>query len=178
MEFRKLDVKDYPRFLALYNETFPGDQRREYKDEKDLDTFINEHKGKFHGIAIDDGGDDFIGFLTYWTFKGYVYIEHFAVAPEHRGKNIGRKLLHHLFEEVSPDVLVEVEHPDTVDNQRRIHFYEQCGFRIRKEFNYTQPPYGPGQGHVELLLMTHGDVKLDSKRDIEEMLREVYNVNM
>lgn len=176
MEIVNLDVKDYPRFLALYNETFPADQRRLYRDEKHLDTFITERNGKFHGFAVKDG-DLFLGFLTYWVFKGYVYIEHLAVDPAHRSKNIGRKLLSHLFNTVSPNVLVEVELPESEDDRRRIRFYEQNGFRQREEFKYIQPPYSSDQHPLELLLMTHGDVKLSERRDIAEMLKEVYNVN-
>lgn len=176
MEFTSFDVADYPRFLALYNESFPENERRLYRDEKDVDTFVNEHHGKFHAFSVKDG-DLYLGFMSYWTFKGYVYIEHFAVDPAHRGKNIGRKMLHHLFEEVSPDVLIEVELPETEDAKRRIRFYEQNGFRTREDFNYTQPAYGPGQKAIKMLIMTHGDVKLKSKDDIKEMLKEVYNVN-
>ncbi|MCM1152533.1 MAG: GNAT family N-acetyltransferase [Muribaculum sp.] len=176
MEFVNLGVEDYPQFLKIYNEAFPPDERRAYDDEKDLERFIGGHHAKFHGFSVKDG-DLYLGFLTYWTFKDYVYIEHFAVSPEHRGKNIGRKMLHYLFEEVSPDVLIEVERPDSDDAQRRIRFYEQNGFRVRGGFNYVQPPYSEGKNPVPMLLMTHGDVKLKSKADIKEMLREVYNLN-
>lgn len=177
MEFTKLEVKDYPSFLALYNETFPADQRRIYHDEAALERFINEHHGKFHALAAKDG-ELFLGFLSYWTFKGYVYIEHFAVSPEHRGRNLGGLMLEHLMRTVSENVLIEVEHPDDddPDTERRIRFYERHGFRRSMEFDYVQPPYHDGGKEVRLLLMRHGDVKLDSRQDVKEMLREVYNV--
>lgn len=176
MEFVNLEVEDYPQLLKIYNEAFPEDERRAYEDEKDLERFIGEHHVKFHGFSVKDG-DLYLGFLTYWTFKDYVYVEHFALAPQYRGKNIGRKMLHHLFEEVSQNVLIEVEHPDTEEAQRRIKFYEQNGFRLRGEFEYIQPPYSEGKQAVPMQLMTHGEVNLKSKEDIREMLREVYNVN-
>ena len=81
MEFRELEVKDYPSFLKLYNETFPADERRLYKSAEHVASFVKEKGGKFKGFVYDDGGDDFVGFLTYWVFKGFVYIEHFAVDP-------------------------------------------------------------------------------------------------
>ena len=177
MEFRNLEVIDYPAFLKLYNESFPENERRIYKSEEHVANFIKEKGGKFHAFAIDDGGGDFLGFLSYWTFEGYVYVEHFAVQPEHRGKNIGRKLLSHLFETVSPDVLLEVEKPETPEAERRIRFYERCGFKLREDINYVQPPYSAEQSGVEMMLMTHGDVKLRDTRDLREMLTEVYNVN-
>lgn len=175
MEIKELEVKNYPDFLTLYNQAFPADQRRSYEDEQHLARFINEKGGKFHALAAEDGGL-FLGFLSYWTFQGYVYIEHFAVQPEHRGKNIGRKLLSHLFETVSPNVLLEVEKPETPEAERRIKFYERCGFKLREDINYVQPPYSAEQSGVEMMLMTHGDVKLRDTRDLREMLTEVYNM--
>lgn len=177
MEFRNLEVKDYPAFLKLYNETFPENERRIYKSAEHVANFIKEKGGKFRAFAIDDGGDDFVGFLSYWIFEGYVYIEHFAIVPEQRGKNIGRKLLSHLFNTVSPNVLLEVEKPETPEAQRRIAFYEKCGFKLREDINYVQPPYSAEQSGVEMMLMTHGDVKLRDTRDLREMLTDVYNVN-
>ena len=97
--------------------------------------------------------------------------------PEHRGKNIGRKLLSHLFKTVGENVLIEVEKPETEEARRRIRFYESCGFRMREDINYVQPPYSAEQSGVEMMLMTHGDVKLRDTRDLREMLTEVYNVN-
>lgn len=175
--FENLKMEDYPNFLSLYNSTFPHDQKRLYEDEKHLDNYIKMKGGKFNAFSAVDG-DLYLGFLSYWTFEGYTYIEHFAVAPEQRGKNLGRLMLEHLFKEVSPNVLLETEPGDTPEAQRRIEFYEKNGFRVRKEFNYTQPSYGgKGQVAVPMLLMTHGDVNLHNIDSIKDMLREVYNVN-
>lgn len=175
MEFQNLEMKDYPSFLKLYNSAFPPAERREYENEKHLADFIEMKGGKFHAFTAKDG-DLFLAFLSYWTFEGYTYIEHFAVEPEHRGKRIGKLMLNHLFKEVSPNVLIEVEKPETDEAKRRISFYEKNGFRVRTEINYTQPAYSADKSPVEMLLMTHGDVNLHNYDSIKEMLREVYNV--
>lgn len=174
MEFINLKMEDYPSFLKLYNESFPANERREYRDERHLAEFIKMKGGKFHAFCAKDG-DLFIGFLSYWNFEGYTYVEHFAVSPEQRGKRIGTLMLKHLFKEVNENVLVEVEHPDSDESRRRITFYEKNGFRIRTEFNYVQPPYSPGKEPVSMLLMTHGEVDLHNIDSIKDMLKEVYN---
>ena len=176
MEFTNLKMEDYPSFLKLYNESFPPDERRELKDEEHLANFIKMKGRKFNAFAAKDG-DLFLAFLSYWTFEGYTYIEHFAVVPEHRGKRIGALMLNHLFKEVSPNVLIEVEKPEGEEQKRRIKFYERNGFRVREEFDYTQPAYSSDKSPVEMLLMTHGDVDLHNRDSIREMLREVYNCN-
>lgn len=175
MEFTKLSIDDYPSFLRLYTTSFPENERREYRDVEHLANFVKMKGGKFHAFAAKDG-DIFLAFLSYWTFEGYVYIEHFAVDPLVRGKRIGSDMLAHLFKEVSPNVLLEVEKPDTPEAKKRIMFYEKNGFRIREEFNYVQPPYSPGKEPVPMLLMTHGDVDLHNIDSIKDMLKEVYNV--
>ncbi len=176
MEIKELEVKNYPDFLTLYNQAFPADQRRSYEDEQHLARFIKEKGGKFHALAAEDG-DLFLGFLSYWTFQGYVYIEHFAVNVEHRGKNIGTKMLQHVVKHINPNVLLEVEPPTDKESEDRIRFYERNGFRKREEIDYMQPPYSPEKAPVRLLLMTHGEVKITGKDDMREMLRDVYNVN-
>ena len=175
MEFVELKEEDYPSFLQLYNESFPPEERRDYEDERHLSEFIKMKHGKFHAFAVKDG-DLFLGFLSYWEFEGYTYVEHFAVIPERRGNNIGRKMLGHLFKTVSEDVLLEVEPPVTPDAERRIKFYENTGFRVRQEFDYMQPPYSGDKQPVKMLLMTHGNVSLHNKDSIRDMLKEVYNV--
>ena len=177
MTFKTLSVADYPKFLQLYNSAFPEDERRLYRDASHVAEFVREKGGKFNAFACADDTDDFIGFLSYWTFKGYTYVEHFAVKPEKRGNNIGTEMLRHLFETVSEDVLIEVEFPNTSEAARRIRFYERNGFRAREEIQYTQPPYSAGQKGMPLLLMTHGNVILHDMDSIAEMLKEVYNVN-
>lgn len=176
MEFKNLEVADYPDFLKLYDASFPVNERRIYKNAEHVASFVKEKGGKFHAFCVKDG-DLFLGFLSYWVFKDYVYIEHFAVQPEHRGKNIGRKMLSHLFDIAGDKVLLEVEKPETEEAKRRISFYEKEGFKLREDINYVQPPYSAEQTGVEMMLMTHGDVNLRDTRDLREMLTEVYNVN-
>ena len=177
MEFDILDEKSYPDFLRLYNESFPENERRLYKSAEDVSRFVKEKGGKFKGFVYNDGSDLFLAFLTYWVFEGFIYIEHFAVDPQHRSKNIGRKMLAHLFNTVGENVLIEVEMPGSEPNaDRRIEFYRKNGFRLREDINYVQPSYGPGQKGLRMMLVTHGDVKLRDTRDLREMLTEVYNV--
>ena len=53
-------MKDYPAFLKLYNETFPADERRLFKNAEHVANFVRMKGGKFAGFVYDDGGDDFL----------------------------------------------------------------------------------------------------------------------
>ena len=179
--FRSVLPEDYRDFLDIYNASFPPDERRVYQGVSGFEEFLQSKSGLFHILVAADGCSTgerprgrMLGFLSYWTFPGFVYVEHFAVNPAIRGGGIGSRMLSRLIEAVSPDVLLEVELPDTHEAERRIAFYERHGFRVRREYKYIQPPYGPGQSGMELLLMTHGSVNLDDPGLIPLLHREVY----
>ncbi len=175
LRYRDITAADCADLLRLYCHSFPADERRVYDGVKGFRSFLNANSDKFHPLVITLDGR-FAGFLTYWEFPGYVYVEHFAVEPEMRGNDIGGSTLRHLVENISDRVLLEVEHPDTPEARRRISFYERHGFRLHADIEYMQPPYDPSLPEVPLLLMTHGDVDLtDPHTVLAPMLRAVYN---
>lgn len=177
MIFREWTERDYGSFLKLYNDSFPSDERRIYNDISEISTFVENKKGKFNCFVCEEDGV-FIGFITYWKFDGYVYVEHFAIDPLQRGKNIGSKMLNHLIDTCGGKVLLEVELPEDEMSRRRIGFYERHGFKTREDIYYIQPAYSAEQNGMQLLLMTLGEVKLESTKDLREMLHEVYGYNI
>lgn len=177
MVFADLDVKDYPEFLKKFNEVYPEDERRLYKSAEHVANYIKMKGGKFHGFAYDDGGEDYLGYVTYWTLNHLVFIERLAVVPKH-GKNVERKLLTHLFEMAQPNALIEVEDPSSSpEAAEKVEFLEKEGFRLRKDINFVQPNKKAMESGIKIMLMTHGDVDLKDTRELREMLTEVYNVN-
>lgn len=177
MVFQNLDVKDFPQFLKEFNEKYPQGERRLYKSAEHVANYIKMKGGKFHGFAFDDGGEDYLGYITYWTLNHLVYIEHLAAVTKH-GKNVERKLLSHLFEMANPNALIEVEAPETsLEASERIQFLEKEGFKLRSDINYVQPNKKAMETGVRYMIMTHGDVSLKDTRELREMLTEVYNVN-
>ena len=177
MVFTNLDVREYPEFLKEFNKTYPEGERRLYKSAEHVANYIKMKGGKFHGFAFDDGNEDYLGYITYWTLNHLVFIEHLAVGTKH-GKNVERKLLSHLFEMAEPNALIEVEDPkSSPEAAERVDFLEKEGFRLREDINYVQPPKTAMENGVKIMLMTHGDVNLKDTRELREMLTEVYNVN-
>lgn len=173
MEITTLCKEHYPDFLALYEEAFPNDQRRPYNNKADLARFASQHL-KFHALeAVEDG--KLVGFLTYWVFNKFTYIEHFAVRSDCRCGGIGTAILQHMIKNVGSELLLEVELPLTDNDRRRIAFYKRLGFRLNESFLYTQPPYTPDSDEVPMRLMTHGDVTVSDYDDLREMMTEVYN---
>ena len=176
MVFQNLDVKEYPEFLKVFNETYPENESRLYKSAEHVANYIKMKGGKFHGFAFDDGGGDYLGYVTYWTLNHLVFIERLATV--NKGKNVERKLLSHLFEMAEPNALIEVEDPESSpEAAKRVEFLEKEGFKLRKDINYVQPNKTAMESGVKIMLMTHGEVDLKDTRELREMLTEVYNVN-
>ena len=159
--------------LSLYIDAFPADERREWTVTDDICDFIDSHADRFHIITIEHE-DRFAGFVTYWDFSSHIYVEHLAIIEEMRSHSLGTQLLQHLIDTISPDILLEVEHPTPPEAVRRITFYRHRGFTLRDDIPYIQPPYSPRLSPTPLILMTHGNVSPDDDL-IATLKRIVYD---
>lgn len=80
------DTKDKSltnKLISLYIESFPYNERR----DTNYLLKLAESSDAMHFTSIND--DDILcGLLIYWNFKDFYYIEHFAIFPEMRNKNL------------------------------------------------------------------------------------------
>jgi len=152
------------QFLELYTSAFPPEERRQYRDVGELQAFIQSRSPLFRIIVkTEPDAGAILGFLTWWDFPQYAYVEHFAVRPDMRGAGLGTEMLAHLRSTTDKGILLEVERPEKGEiARRRIAFYERNGFEQHPEIEYIQPPYSPGMSEVPLLLMTAGNITLNA----------------
>lgn len=156
----------------LYENSFPVEERRPWND---ICNRIEDGTGNYNIRAIIYCGK-FAGFISWWNLPQAVYIEHFAVCPTMRGRGIGLRAMTAFVEEQQCPVILEVEPAGSnAMADRRIGFYNRCGFISHPEFDYMQPPYSQSLPSVPLMLMTIGaDISL---ADAAESIRtEVYGV--
>lgn len=66
---------------------------------------------------------------------------------------------------------MEVEEPNDEMSTRRIHFYKRLEFTLHKK-PYIQPPYRKGDSGLPMLLMTYGDIDMES--DFEKVKKTLY----
>ena len=135
-------------FHHLYVENFPENERREWSEELSL----VDNDSRFH-VVTACRGSQVAGFVTYWTFEGFNYIEHLAVDASCRCQGIGASLLAHASAMGQP-LLLEVDLPDDGISLRRIRFYEKRGLVAHEGIKYMQPPYGQGKPSVPMMIMT------------------------
>jgi ribosomal protein S18 acetylase RimI-like enzyme len=150
----------------LYETAFPPDERRDFEEL----LRIADAKPAFHA-DIYRKETELSGFIFYWIFRDFVYVEYFAVAEQFRNQGYGKRLLQELFRKTNLPVVLEVEKPEDDIQRRRIRFYEKMGFQTSK-IPYLQPAYGPNKKPVQMLLMYRGEVCLE--KCAEEIKKEVY----
>jgi GNAT superfamily N-acetyltransferase len=146
----------------LYEESFPDNERRDFVELLRL-IYTTD---LFHAKAVFSG-EVFIGFITFWTFQEFVYIEHFATNKLHRNKGYGSSIFREIYHRYQGKVILEVEPPDNETAKRRIHFYEQLGM-ILTDYPYIQPAYSPRQSPVPLRIMVGKSISTD-RRNIQSL---------
>ena len=77
------DCRLFNKIKQIYEASFPIDERR---NELNFE-HIASHEAKFNILGIDRG-NDLIGFINYWKFDTFVYIEHFAIDANKRGDGV------------------------------------------------------------------------------------------
>lgn len=132
-ELKNVEKNDYLKAVNLYKQAFPFHEQREQTSQN---TINNNEKYHF-GMIYDEG--KFIGIILYWNFKKYIYVEHFAICKEYRGKGYGTKVLE-LMKQKDKIIILEID--PLIDDvaKKRALFYKNCGFHSN-DFNHIHPPY-------------------------------------
>lgn len=158
----------------IYELSFPEDERRDFEELISL----TETEPTFYADVYTEG-DETVGFITYWQFNDFIYVEHFAVDEKTRGKGYGKVILKNLLKQADLPIILEVEKPENDINKRRIRFYENMGFRLSLK-PYLQPPYSPDKKAVPLLLMSYGSMDMDAFFDkiVDVLHTKVYKATI
>ncbi len=139
----------FPEFFELYLTSFPAAERRTLTSLEDV--MQNEESFNVFAILLEE---KYVGFVCYWTFERFTFIEHFAVSPRMRGQHIGSNIIRMLQLQVKQPIVLEVETPQNKIAVRRIHFWERLGFYVLSNY-YMQPPYDDSLFLIPMLIMSN-----------------------
>lgn len=138
----------YKVFEKLYSSSFPIFEQRT-KEQQEI-AFDNKN---YHLIGYEEN-NSFIGFISYWEFDDCLYIEHFAINTDIRGKGYGSTLLNEFIKSTTKIVLLEID--PVIDNisEARLRFYKKCGF-YENPYPHKHPAYrNEYQPHSLIVLTT------------------------
>jgi ribosomal protein S18 acetylase RimI-like enzyme len=166
---RKIDTLNDPLILkvqATYISSFPSNERRDFFAFCDL--LICEPLFCMY-VILD--GEQYVGFISCWSFTDFVYVEHFAINPDKRSGGIGSFVIRQFINLMTLPVVLEVENVVDDLTARRVRFYEKAGF-ILHHLDYKQPPYRKSDAWYDLQLMSYGP--LDMKNTFESVRDTIY----
>ncbi|HZH87080.1 MAG TPA: GNAT family N-acetyltransferase [Brumimicrobium sp.] len=135
----------------LYLNAFPIDERRELDFQAKI---MNQREYHFELIYLENV---FVGFIAWWQFNQLRFVEHFATLEKHRGKGYGKLILQNFLSESNEQIILEVEHPNTDLDLRRIGFYQRIGFKLNP-FEYQQLPLRKNGKKVDLQIMSYPEL--------------------
>lgn len=150
MRFERLRTVDhhfYSEAMELYAVSFPlHEQRMPASQEQIMGC------GEYQFNLIFDE-DSMVGILLCWETGDFIYVEHFCILPEMRGRKYGDKALE-LLKQRGKRVILEIDPPVDAISIRRKGFYERAGFQAAG-VAHIHPPYRKGcDGHA-LVVMSY-----------------------
>lgn len=156
----------------IYTESFPIDERRDFDEVVRL---LRENDDFAIVLLCDEEAP--VGFISYWPWSDFTYLEHFAIDSRCRGAGYGAAAMTGLLNQLGKPAVLEVEKPDDDLSRRRIRFYQRLGFVLSPR-PYTQPPYSADRQPLELRLMSYGAIDLDQAFDqvVTRIHNRVYGV--
>ena len=136
MEFRRMTSAEHPDYagaMELYRSSFP---RHELREEASQERIMGHPQ--YHFDCVDDG-ECRVGLILYWETERFIYVEHFCIFPELRGRKYGQRTLEKL-KEKRKVIILEIDPPVDEISIRRKGFYERCGF-MANPYAHVHPAY-------------------------------------
>ena len=149
MEIIRLRTENHPlmeRARMLYAQSFPAHEQRQYSSQRS----IMGHEQYHFGLVMEGG--EFAGLMLYWETDSFIYVEHFCMLPELRGKGLGSRALA-LLGACGKTVILEIDPPVDAVSVRRRQFYERAGF-VANPYHHVHLPYHREYAGHELVVMS------------------------
>lgn len=158
MEFIRIthtNEENFKNTWNLYESSFPIYERRT------LDTHIKAlNDENFYATYVLDN-NLFVGILFYWKLDKYIYIEHFAINKNLRGKGYGSKILKE-FTHNNSNIILEIDPPIDDISINRYNFYKNLDFKLYN-FDHVQLPYRKSYEGYKLKILAHGIILEDKQ---------------
>ncbi len=162
--FRSPADEGWAEAMTIYREAFPPRERR---DEATQAAALADPAFRADGIRLNG---KIAGLVFYWEHPAFHYIEHLALSPAMRGRNIGSEVLQAFCR--GRRVILEIEPPEDPATVRRLRFYEHAGF-VANPHPYIHPSYGePAEPHRLVLMSRPEALGNDEARAFADFVRE------
>lgn len=156
----------YYAFLKIYSVSFPVFEQRTVQQQ--CKAFMNS----VYSLDCYIEQDCMVGFIAYWKFDTYIYVEHFAIHPDKRGQNRGSFILNDLINKTDRRIVLEIDPPVDEISRKRLQFYRSHGFS-ENPYEHFHPAYRKGiKDHLLVVLSTGGKmVKQEYQRFSADLIQ-------
>lgn len=138
----------FNRIWEIYQYSFPRYEQRTFEHQQTAFRSDRYHMDCY----VEEGR--VVGFIGYWVFDTYSYIEHYAMAKENRGSGYGSRILKEFLDKTDNIVVLEIDPIIDEVSQRRLRFYQHLGF-VDNPFEHQCPTYQPDAVEGYLLILTY-----------------------
>lgn len=128
----------FPQFWQTYEDSFPLPERRSRASQRAA------FADPVYRLDAWMDGTKFVGFMGWWEYGDFRYIEHLAVSATARSGGYGKKIMRRWMDSSSTPVYLEIEEVVDELTERRLGFYRRLGFE-ETPFTHLQPPYQTGE---------------------------------
>lgn len=144
---------------------FPQEERRDTVQQREY----SDNNPRFCNNIILENGNS-IGMISYWTMGDFTISNISLLIPASETEGM-ENVCWNDKKQLKGPIVLEVEEPNDEMSTRRIHFYKRLEFTLHKK-PYIQPPYRKGDSGLPMLLMTYGDIDMES--DFEKVKKTLY----
>lgn len=164
--FRSRTDRGWADAWSIYEQSFPDCERW---DEAKYDDAFEDPRFEAAGVWLEER---LAGIVFSWKGPGFRYLEHLAVPPAMRGRNLGSQVLRTFCERVG-HVILEIDPPEDDISIRRLHFYERAGFAANP-YTYIHPSFRrPFQPHRLVLMSYPAAIDAAEARAFADFVRTV-----
>jgi RimJ/RimL family protein N-acetyltransferase len=157
---------------SIYNASFSDFERRSLFEQMQV---MRQPRYRFSAIRKKGA---VVGVLGVWHLRDFCFVEHVAIAPEHRSGGYGRRALQALQRHVRGPIILDVEPFGTdLAAARRVAFYQRLGFHYCGH-PVSLPPYAGKTAEPSNLMSW--PLALDGEnreRAVEAIARDVYGLH-
>ena len=149
---------------TIYENSFPQSEMRTLSNLRDV------MQGEHCKIAAYHVNGDVIGFIVYWEYSSFVYVEFFAVSNLKRNGGYGSYIIRDFIEDFkSKPIILEIDNICDDISKRRHGFYVREGFLLN-DFKHAPTAYNDINDTLNLHIMTYQQLISQEQYD------EFYNI--
>lgn len=157
----------FEKMWSIYDYSFP------YFEKRTLSHQVTAFSNPDYHLDCYIDNDKFIGFIGYWDFSDYIYIEHYALDKEVRGSGYGTKILKEFIENAGKIIILEIDPVVDEVSTRRLRFYKHLNF-VENPHSHKCHVYRHDCGEENLDILTYPhEVDCAFYKRFNEDLRDV-----